>query len=511
MATGFQIRKIVRTGDPSPDGNGFYESIILEPVINNQGAVAFSCRRSDTELDEADNEVLCLADATGWHLLAREGDPAPNGDGVFGSPLPVAQPVFFWPAINDAGQVVSAVGYVNFQTPFSHSGMIQADVNGIDDVVRLSQPIPGDLAVFDNLYGGFDPVDANGRTAFIADTLAGGVQSGQGIWRWANGVQETILQIGDPDPAGGTIIDFLGTRPAIGKGGWTMFKAVTQEPGGQPREALYQVSPAGVVRRVLREGDPAPGGGTFEELGLISAISSLNSSGGAVFRTLLYVPPFFDTRVFRATSGGLAVAAKEGDPSPDGNGAFASFLDPQINDAGHLALVAVFEFDGPNGVDVGIIRDVGAGWEVVMRTGDLLPKGGATMSAGNVGTPQLNNAGSIASVVGIEGTEFDVALVYAPPGQPVTEILRSGDSLDGRVVTSIIIPFNNNPAGRSAINDAGEVVFAAYFTDGTQGIYVASPLGAPIPAASTWGLALLLTALTLGGAAILRRRALIPA
>ena len=487
-ASGFTFRKVVETGDDAEGINGFFDSIVLEPVINNNGVVAFSCRLFGTEELEQDNEALIIADESGWHIVALEGQPAPNGDGVYGSLFPIDQPVFYWPAINDNDQVIAKVGYINFTTPFSHSGLISATLEGVSSVARLSEATPAGTSLFDTLPGAFDGINTRGTTAFIAGTIAGGSDLGEGVFRWSNGSLEQVIHTGDVLPGTSeTIIDIVGTRPGLGGTDTMTFKVLAENAEGVARERMLLASATGIVI-LSTDGEEAPGGGTYTEMGLGAGVTAMNSVGGVAFRAGISNPPFFETRVMRGSASGLSAIAVEDSPSPDGDGSCQTFLDPQSNDAGHVALVTAFEFEAGFATDIGIIRDVGSGWEVVLRTGYPLPAGTGTMGEANLGTPQMNASGTVAAIVGIADTVADVALVYSRAGEPAVEILRSGDVLAGREVASLVMPFNNDPGGRSSINDAGAVVFVAYFEDGTQGVYVAEAAGTqPVPAVSAWG------------------------
>ena len=47
--------------------------------------------------------------------------------------------------------------------------------------------------------------------------------------------------------------------------------------------------------------------------------------------------------------------------------------------------------------------------------------------------------------------------------------------LDGRTVSSVVLPSISDPGGHRALNEKGELCFEVYFEDGTAAIYVARP------------------------------------
>ena len=62
-------------------------------------------------------------------------------------------------------------------------------------------------------------------------------------------------------------------------------------------------------------------------------------------------------------------------------------------------------------------------------------------------------------------------------------VAYSGDVIDGKTISSV--------AQDIAINDSGQIVFAAAFTDGTTGVILATPSAAPAQLTSllwpAWG------------------------
>jgi len=79
------ITLLARKGDPVPGGNGVFEDFFDPAGPNENGQVAFIGRISGSSGGESDNEGIYLVDESGVTELAREGNPVPGGNGVFGN------------------------------------------------------------------------------------------------------------------------------------------------------------------------------------------------------------------------------------------------------------------------------------------------------------------------------------------------------------------------------------------------------------------------------------------
>ena len=106
VSSGREPVAIARRGDLPPDGDRFLSAetdvggnfdLGFTTSINNAGQMAINARTVDDAGQWADDGIY-VGDERGLTKVAREGDAAPDGNGVFGG--------FNIPTINDAGQVL---------------------------------------------------------------------------------------------------------------------------------------------------------------------------------------------------------------------------------------------------------------------------------------------------------------------------------------------------------------------------------------------------------------------
>ncbi|GAG75705.1 unnamed protein product, partial [marine sediment metagenome] len=142
-------------------------------------------------------------------------------------------------------------------------------------------------------------------------------------------------------------------------------------------------------------------------------------------------------------------------------GPFASATNASINDNGEVAF---------GKAQIGNSGDGSKG--ILIGNGSFLDTiaddTGAFMA---FSAPSLNNNSEVA-IMAILDTEG--AGIFSGPDALNDSIVSTGDALDGMTIVGLHMGING-------FNDARQVVFTARLSDGTEGIYLASPV--PLPAA----------------------------
>ncbi|MFN3166440.1 MAG: choice-of-anchor tandem repeat NxxGxxAF-containing protein [Phycisphaeraceae bacterium] len=266
---------------------------------------------------------------------------------------------------------------------------------------------------------------------------------------------------GDPVISGGTMTSM--TFPAMNDNGRVGFlTTIDNAPGGPGTDRRMYVNDGGFFsREVVREGEAVPSGD-----GLFADFSTpiLNNAGQVLFHSTLSGTTggaddnagVYLSMVAESVSDPTQVARK-GASAPDGNGVFASFKSLSLNETGH----SVFEGTLANTVaggadDAGIYLAGPEGLTQIARKGQAVPGGNGVFA--EFGTPRLNDAGQISFVAELAQTtnsvQDDTALYLYDPQSGLTQLLREGQSYaSGAWIGDI------NNGTTNGFNNAGEVVF----------------------------------------------------
>jgi hypothetical protein len=424
-APGYVFEKLATLGDPAPKG-GFHINDFEPQGINNRGDVMFA-----TDMSTGGEGVFLRSRGVTTEVM-RSGDPAPGGltFGGFG--------IFSWGDISNLGHAAFTFGTepTDWSKPLGWDSEV-VRLDGWDPLMRR----PGSLTAImiphvTNAPGGgkfhgsiFNTgVNSYGEVTFagIIDTPDGryhqpDLNLGMGIYRADKaGTIINVASPGDPSPGGGTFDALWDTR--INDRGDVVFGGheVGQEcPGNDPSSLLCwdntyirravpgtrsgNHGPAlGPVQVIARQGDPAPGGGTFAW----AWGGRLNSSGDVAY--IGWLGPL-DTNwgLYANRAGTNGAVARQGYPAP-GGGNFKAFGCSGgsfgINDLGQIAFGAVLDQDANgDGVDDSGMYVAGPSGSinVVARTGTVMPGVGTVVHVGYVfscvAAPggEINNRGQV--------------------------------------------------------------------------------------------------------------------
>ncbi|MAE60569.1 MAG: hypothetical protein CMJ49_04330, partial [Planctomycetaceae bacterium] len=166
IGTGSGLTKVAREGDPAHDGDGVFSSSAIqsEPAINNLGQVAFEADYTGNSGGTAeDNLILRGTNSSDLIDIAREGDSAPGGNGTLGS-------TFRGPAINDFGRAAfetsisgASGGSLDDERIFSGTG------GSLTEIQREAEAAPDGNGVFNTTLSTAVSINNSNRVAFQAD------------------------------------------------------------------------------------------------------------------------------------------------------------------------------------------------------------------------------------------------------------------------------------------------------------------------------------------------------
>jgi hypothetical protein len=280
----------VKEGDDAPGGNGvFSEFSQFLYAFSENGQIAFVNRTLGSSQGADDDYALVLASKDFKRTLAREGDPAPDGNGDLGNLY------FDTVVINDRSQVLFRADLTNtIGFDLDDSAILRAEPGRVDVMVREGDPTPwggGEIGPFDKLLFPFEHVDINNRGDI---TIQANASSG----------------------------DFLLIRNNDGS-----------------------------VREAFRPGQLSPDG-DGELIGPTQAVH-LDDDGHALFTTDLAFtfgglhPGLFDNGLFTFDGANLQLVTRTSAPSPIGDGHVYNVQQVAATETGGLHLIRVTLSDTP--------------------------------------------------------------------------------------------------------------------------------------------------------------------
>ncbi len=280
------LTELARKGDQAPDGNGVFDGFFSITGPNENGQVAFIASISGTSGGENDNEGIYIADESGVTLLAREGDPVPDGNGTFGD-------LDFVTGINENGEAAfRAVLDGTSGGDNDNLALYIASGSGITELARIGDPVPGGGGgIIDSIF----PTNPNesGEVAFAASIIDGdeGIPNDSGIFLAGPSGITKLIRVGDSGPGGeGRFTGFLpgglnDSGEVIFRAG--LFREDMEEPFAKTQPGLYRVGPGESVKALAETFQPVPPDGSKLIQTIENRFQGPNNSGLALFQSIL--------------------------------------------------------------------------------------------------------------------------------------------------------------------------------------------------------------------------------
>lgn len=496
------ILTIAITGQPAPGAPAGTSFSSLEAVeLNERGDILFFSNLLGPNTSFNNDRGLFLFEASNFHLLALEGDPAP------GTPLTFSGLDVGIPVLNNAGTVAfRAAVFDPINATDAGFGIWVGGPDALVPVARSGQRAPGTPSTV--LYTLISPpsLDDSGRLAFIADLTGQNLPDTQNSGVWAgtpNAIARAQLE-SDPAPGlnglrytGFLRVDTRGT-------GQLSLSARVDAPSFAADAGLWTGQP-GQLSLVAREGDPAPGAdpAVFAVVG-VAPFPLLTDSGTSILTTTLAGPTITfgnDLGIWTGTPGNLTLLAREGNPAPTGTPGvtFRDIEEPAVNAAGDLAFLSLLAGQGITGTNLSslwLARPQGL--TLAAQSGRRAPGTPPGVTFDAFFQPAINANAQLAFRAFLTGpgiTSANDLSLWAtdPQGRPQL-ILQEGQTLDlnpdprandlRTVAGAILFERFSGPNDRDRLfNAAGQLLLIAQFTDGSQALLLADTrLLTPCPA-----------------------------
>jgi hypothetical protein len=361
-------------------------------------------------------------------------------------------------------------------------------------IMRSGQPAPGG-GVFGPTELGRLGINAGGDIAipFSLEPFTGPVFN-SGLFRFSHSTQtlSAVARPGTPVPGGGHLAGVF-PNTAINNRGDIVFSGIIATEAGPPDSmgfgvGLFLADKHGTISSVVRPGDPAPGGGTFDAAmngsinnggdiafgGHVAAEECINIGSPLVCAESVYLKD--------AATGIIRSIAHQGDPAP-GGGVFRLAFGPVLNSRGDIVFIGDLTPAPDIGDALGVFLFSRGTIIAVARPGDAMPGGGTFVRAGFFdATYDLNQSGdvSFAATLSTDDNTDGIADngMYVFSKGSVRLVARTGTVIPGvgTIAYLGLAPFAPSPLGTGGIiNERGQVLFFATLSDGRGVLLVATP------------------------------------
>lgn len=286
----------------------------------------------------------------------------------------------------------------------------------------------------------FINVSLNARHEVALDAFVIGPSPTTGVFVGDGKTTSTIALGVNPDPAGPSF-GFVSV-PFITPNGVVVFDV---------NETDIFRSDGKKIVPLVRDGDPAPGGGTISP-----SVSTRAVNNHGVIAYLAGVNGSTATQAIFRTDETQTVAIARDDIAPPTGGRFTALFAPTMNDRGQVAFKS--EMSGGT-ADNGIFRGEGGHLTPVFVTNQIVP---GSVIIQDCGTPAINAHGQVVAPC-LVNSGISSGL-FVGDGTTVIPIAVQGQTAPtGDIYFAFV--------GTTRLNDRGEVAFGALFEGGTTGIF----------------------------------------
>jgi hypothetical protein len=477
-----ETRVVVSQGASSPDGNGLFSSFGA-PSINNAGQVAFAGSLTETSGGFADNFGIFRFGGSGPVQIAREGQIAPDGNGILAGESPDSTAY----SIDESGRVGFFATWQNTTGGTGDRlGVYLGEGGSLTQIVRSGQVLPGFTAPIMESFG--NPAFNNAGEAGLNVFVPLPDDSFDRILIRTDGTAVTQLaRAGESLPDGSGPLGTMSSLIEMNDAGQVAFNVT--DAFGFANGDFFRASDTAITP-IARIGQQMPNG--HGVLGVTGGLGhGINAAGEVAFQGFSDADDdgFLDTAaVYRGNGETLVTLAATGMSAPDGNGTLLNTNVPLgLNDAGQALFYSTLGGTAAGDADdAGLFLSDGVTLRQVVREGQPAPASDGTTlghfaAIENPFNTYLNEAGGAALLTNVavpdgDNIDFQRGLFYYDPLTGLRNVARVGDEFDGSTISRLELVFSES--GRrlhNALNDLGQVAYTYGLADGRAGVAIWTP------------------------------------
>ncbi len=450
-------------------------------MLNDHGQVAFNANLVGNGVTDGNRVGVWTGDSyADLNITERWGDqPAGLPSGIA-----YADQGFTLSQLNNAGEVAVSAAIEPVSQPIVTGTWTSA--GGASRLLAVKgYPFPGvtGTPIVTGSFTNQPMLNDAGQTVFIASADFGTGNLGS---LWVDTPGSPLRKVYTISQGPGSTNSLL--LPLIAANGRIAFQ--TRDPQALMSETL------GTLQTVAQKGSVAPGTGGARYTSVAPSGMSLSSTGLLAFDALLDSSSSFRINYAQNSDGTLRTIARAHQSAPGTTGNFDNFFAPVINAAGHVAFLGEYSSNHDLGNEAnGVWLEGSAGLQLIVRRGDAAPGASSGALFETFNQIQLNDQGQVLIEAqlqtgpgGVSNSNDEGLWLYNTDGS-LRLIAREGDLLDvaeGPAVDYRQIlyldslgPINEFKGQKRTLNEFGQVLFHAGFTDGSSGLFLTQPIPEP--------------------------------
>jgi hypothetical protein len=460
-----------------------FKSFGFAGQLNGNGQVAFWSRLNNG------NEGIYFYNGSTIQTIAQQAPLAPDTR-FFGSPR-----------VNDSGHVLFNTDATTAAGGLGNNEQVLL-YNGFNSIAVASEN--ANVPDGTGQYASFCCMALNNadQVTFYSGVKNSGVSSDDGIYLYSSPSVTKIARVDTVPPDGNGKYQYLGGPAQNGSGAGAFWARIKNSIGGTTDDDRLYLYAGGGVTKLLQDGTPAPGGGTFDGGGY-DLPGAMNDSGQLAFWSeTKSAGGQSEEGIFFYNGQSIVSVARKNGAAPDGNGQFSYFGgNPLVSTNGKVSFVGFLNGTASGISESGIyLYDGVSGATKIARTGDAAPDGNGQFSSFfSYGAP-ITGGGQLVFQAQLQNTVSGAADnqgIYISDGTESLKVVRKGEVLPGAQAATSLTFAQQSSGDGIGINDFGQITYWAKFADTSEGLYLYTPelnwrsnTGGQWDTASNWTLSL---------------------